>query len=296
MNLRPLLLNDLVGQEKAKERLRITIKSCKTTGEKFPHTLLFGPAGTGKTSIANIISNEMNYGIEFANGANLSSIKSLLPYLARVKNNGILFIDEIHRIPIKVAEFLYVAIEDYRIDIGKQNQMSINLPRFTFVGATTNSGLIPKPLYDRFVLKLHLELYSIDELVKIISSTADKMNMILDHGAKTIVAQSSRRTPRIANNRLEWLKHFSISKNISILTKDHIYDALNLEGVEVNGIDDNDKKYLSALKRHQPAGINTMVSSTNIAKDTIEQVIEPFLLSLNLIRKTPKGRILVSKV
>jgi len=254
--------------------------------------LLYGPPGTGKTTIARAIANELGYNIEIGNGAQINSIKKLLPYIMRIKENDILFIDEIHRLPIRVAEFLYVTIEEFRVDLGKEGEMSIDIPKFTFVGATTNAGLIPTPLFDRFIIKLPLDLYTTDELIELVDRNCDQMNLILTDEAKTIVAKSSRNTPRIANNRLAWIRHCSISRNISVMQEPDVLEALELEGVNKEGVDKVDLKYLKALKKHQPAGLNTLVSVTNIAKDTIEEVVEPFLLRNNLIKKTTKGRIL----
>ena len=292
MTLRPTRLKDIIGQSNAKTILQISINACNQTNEVFPHCLVFGPPGTGKSTIAQAMSNELSKKLHTANGANIRSVKALLPHLMRINQGDILFIDEIHRLPINVAEFLYVAIEEYRVDLGKENQMSITLPKFTFFGATTNAGSIPKPLFDRFILKLPLELYTIDELSEIISKNSIKLKLNITDSAIKLIAGSSRNTPRIANNRLIWIRHYAISNCIHIINEEHILKALSLEGVNKNGIDNNDIKYLNALKRHQPAGINTLCSLTNIARDTIEEVIEPFLLRNNLIKKTSKGRML----
>ena len=292
MNLRPTRLHDIIGQTNIKKRLNISIKACQTLNEPLPHLLFYGPSGTGKTTFAQAIANELNYPIEIGNGANIQSIKSLLPYLMRLKENSILFIDELHRLPIKVAELLYVCIEEFRVDIGNKDSVSIDLPKFTFIGATTNSGLIPKPLYDRFVLKFPLSLYSVSELEEIITANAKKSGVLLSPEAVNTIATSSRHTPRIANNRLKWIRHYGVSHGINIIKNQDILNALSLEGVNKDGIDNNDIKYLSVLKQHQPAGINTLSSLTNISRDTIEEVIEPFLLKLNKIKKTQKGRML----
>lgn len=290
--LRPQNLSSIVGQTNVKARLKICLESCLSSGLAFPHTLFFGPPGTGKTTLAQALSNELNVNIQIANGSNINSISKLLPYLTRLEEGSILFIDEIHRLNIKVFEFLYVVIEDLRIDLDDGKNCSIDLPNFTFVGGTTNAGLIPKPLYDRFVLKCALDLYSIEELTQIVDINCKKLGLQLSDDAKTIVATSSRNTPRIVNNRLVWIKHYAQYHNIQIVNKADILNALKLEGINQHGIDDNDRKYLSMLKHHQPVGLNSLVSLTNIDKDTIENVIEPFLINLELIKKTTKGRML----
>lgn len=292
MNLRPTLLDGIIGQTKVKNILNISLTACKKLNEQFPHSLFYGPPGTGKTTFAQAIANETKSKIEIGNGANIRSVKALLPYLMRINKGSILFIDEIHRLPINVSEFLYVAVEENRIDLGKDEKITIRIPEFTFIGATTNVGSIPKPLFDRFTLKLALELYSDDEMFQIVTKNANKMQMNITDEAKRIIATSSRNTPRIANHRLNWIRHYSVSKNISIIKESDVLTVLDLEGVNKNGINLNDKKYLEALKRLQPAGINTISSAIDIPKDTIENVIEPFLLSLRLIKRTSKGRIL----
>jgi len=286
------LLDGIVGQKKVKDILNISLTACRKLKEQFPHSLFYGPPGTGKTTFAQAIANETGSRIEIGNGANIRSVKSLLPYLMRISKGSILFIDEIHRLPINVSEFLYVAVEENRIDLGKENKITIHIPEFTFIGATTNVGSIPKPLFDRFTLKLSLELYSDIEMFDIVSRNAEKMKINITDSAKSIIAKSSRKTPRIANHRLNWARHYSVSKNIPIIKESDIINILDLEGVDKNGITINDKKYLEAVNRLQPAGIGTISSAIDIPKDTIENTIEPFLMSLRLIKKTTKGRIL----
>ena len=197
-SLRPKTLANIVGQKNGKERLQICIDSCKSTGEVFPHFLLYGSAGTGKSVICQAVGHDLDKNVVIGNGANISSIKKLLPYLMNIKEGDILFIDEVHRMPTAVIEFLIVVIEEFRVDLGEKGNMSLNIPPFVFCAATTNAGLIPKPLFDRFVLRIPLELYSVEELQQIVSNSADKLQISLANDAKELIAKTSRKTPHNA--------------------------------------------------------------------------------------------------
>ena len=208
--LRPNQLSDILGQKDVVEVLNISIKSAKSRNDCLAHTLFYGPPGTGKTTLANAISNEMGTSLQIANGANLRSIKNLLPYIMRVEDHSILFIDEIHRMTNIVEEFLYPVMEDFKVDMsmsGKEifgETLSIDIPRFTLMGATTEYGSLSKPLIDRFQHKHTLKLYNKVELQEIININSKKLNLKMSHQASNFVTKVSRGTPRIANAALEW--------------------------------------------------------------------------------------------
>jgi len=291
--LRPQLLKDVVGQDDIKQRLRISIDAALSRGEALPHTLADGAPGLGKTTLACAIANELGVGIQIANGANLRSVKSLLPYIARVKERDVLFIDEIHRCGIITQEFLYPIMEDFKCCIGEESKMSMELPKFTLIGATTEGGMLAAPLYDRFLLKYYLELYSVENLSRLVAMTARKLSVDISAPGCRQIAQASRGTPRIANSRLMWVRDYATSEGLQSVSDSVVQAAFALEGVDANGMDRNDRVYLQALRRAGSAmGLKSLVAATNISQDTIENTIEPFLLRQGLIRKTPKGRVL----
>jgi len=292
MNLRPTHLEHIIGQQKTIEAIQTNLKAVQKTGEVFPHMLLSGPAGTGKSLICEALANELNKPIEIANAANLSGFKGILPYVMRVRPHSILFVDEVHRLGPRLIDSLLTIIEQFRVDLGEDGNVSFPLPEFTFVAATTNKGKLPNTFIDRFVLKYTLKLYSDEELTEIVRGNIKKLEIKLSDGAIKLVVDSSRQTPRIANNRLLWIRNYSIAHSIPIVESQHVEKCLHIEDIDKNGFTYNDRKYLEELKKHQPAGINTMVAVTNIERDTIESVVEPFLLTSGIIKKTRKGRIL----
>lgn len=293
IDLRPTRFEDIIGQREVIERLEISVKAAIKRNEALPNVLLDGPPGVGKTTIATTLKNELSVDLQTANGANLRSIKALLPYLMRTTPKSIFFIDEIHRCTAIVQEFLYPILEDFRCDLGHDSQMTIELPEFTVVGATTEGGSLAAPLYDRFVFKYHLSLYKPDDLKILIGNSAKKLGLTITDEACQTIAKTSRGTPRIANARLKWARDFALSHDKSVLDNSIVMGALTLEGIGLDGMDANDRKYMEALRNALgPMGLKSLAAATSISVDTIEQTIEPFLIRQGLIKKTSKGRML----
>lgn len=298
--LRPTKLADILGQLQVREALDISICSAKHRRDCLEHTLFYGPPGTGKTTLANAIANDMETSIQVANGANLRSIKSIVPYIMRIESHGILFIDEIHRMTKIVEEFLYPIVEDFKVDMsigadkGDGEVISIDIPKFTLMGATTEFGSLSKPLIDRFKHKYTLKLYNKVDLLKIINSNTQKLELSMTEKAAEKIATMSRGTPRIANSNLEWLRDYQIAKKISTLSEKDIKDAMGLKGIDHEGLTEMDRKYLNILQNSpEPLGIETLCSLSNIDRNTVENIIEPLLLQRSKIAKTPKGRVAI---
>ena len=296
MNLRPTTLNDVIGQSKIKQRLRISINAAKQQQQSLPHLLFDGPPGLGKTTLARVVAHELGSSIQIANGSNLRSIKNVLPYLARLTANSVLFIDEIHRLTTLVCEFLYCVMEDFRMDLVTEGEaVSIDLPNFCLIGATTEAGSLPPPLVDRFAYKFHLGLYSNDELSELLLKNSRKIQVDLSKECAKILAGASKDTPRVANSLLKWIKDYTLGKNQQT-SPSLIKDALTLADIDPSGLDKNDKTYLRTLTEmdglNKPVGLLTLAAATSLNKDTITEQIEPFLLRRKLIKKTSKGRML----
>jgi Holliday junction DNA helicase RuvB len=289
--LRPTKLCDLIGQTEVIHRLKISIDAAKERGEALPHAILGGPPGIGKTSIALAMANELEVPIQVANGANVRSLKKLLPYLMRTTHKSILFIDEIHRCTKIVEEFLYPVMEDFTVCMDQDEDMSFELSPFTLIGATTNTGALSAPFRDRFVLKYNLELYSDLDLFLILKKSAISLGLKYDPNAFVRLAQASRGTPRVANAYLQWVRDFAGQKTI---TDAIVCEAMKMSGVEPDGLTKQDKMYMDVLKQYkrQPVGIKTISRTINISEETIEEQIEPFLLRKKMILKTGNGRIL----
>jgi len=294
MSLRPTKLDDIIGLGKVKERLSIAIESAKQRRDSLAHQLFMGPAGTGKTTLSQVIANELGVDVQIANGPNLRSIKALVPYIMRIEENSVLFIDEIHRLTTMTAEFLYTIMEDFRADLGKDSAMSIDVPRFTLIGATTDPGKLPKPLRDRFQNHYQLALYTDEELAKLIKANAEKLNLSINEDALLMVAEVSRGTPRVANSRLLWVRDVAFIKQWGQISRANVLEALDMEEIDEDGLNKQDRLYLEVLRKsYEPMGIKTLVSSTGIAEDTIQESIEPYLIKKLLIKKTPRGRVAV---
>lgn len=300
--LRPQRLADVVGQRKVVDRLQILIDAARLRKEPLGHLLLDGPPGLGKTTFATVIPKELGVDVQITSGPVLTAPKDLLPYLTNQPKGGILFIDEIHRLPPTVEEFIYPVMEDFRVDItlGEGlNARTINMPLepFTVIGATTRSGMLTAPLRDRFVNRLHLDFYTVEELQTIVTKNSGKLKAQIEDDAAYEIARRARGTPRIANNLLHWVRDFAIVKAKGHITLPVAQDALTMQEVDPLGLDEQDRKYLHTLIRvfaGGPAGIQAIAHSINLPTDTLEDEVEPFLLRLGFIQRTSRGRIITA--
>ena len=296
--LRPQRFSEMVGQRAVFERLSIAVDASRKRGETLGHILLDGPPGLGKTTFATCIPKELGTTLQIASGAALAAPKDLLPYLTNCAEGSVLFVDEIHRMPIAVEEFLYPAMEDFRIDITLGDGVSartINMPLrpFTLVGATTRPGLLSAPLRDRFVMREHLDFYSREDLAEIVRRSAVKLDMPMDDATADEIAQRSRGTPRLANNRLRWIRDFSTSRAEGSIDVQIARTALEMQGIDELGLDGFDRRYLETIQRvfaGGPVGIEAIAHTMSSATDTLEDDVEPFLLRCELVVRTPRGR------
>ena len=289
--IRPASFDDVVGQEDAIHRLRIMTSGCKSSGQVMPHVLIDGPPGLGKTTIASAIANEIGTNLYTVNAASVRSPKNIIPYLMGMEPRSILFIDEIHRLPKLVEEFLYPVMEDFRIDMLVQNKPdSIDIPVFTMVGATTSGGSLSQPFYDRFTVKEHLSFYEESVLAKLAGSNAEKMGLNLTEDEAYQIARRSKGTPRILNARLQWYKNY-VSYYPAERDMNTIFSS---QGIDENGFDCNDVTYIDLLKKNRctPLGLKSIAGMTGIAMETIENSIEPYMVRMGYVVRTQKGRIL----
>jgi Holliday junction DNA helicase RuvB len=296
--LRPQRMGDMVGQRDVYERLKIAIDAAQKRKEPLGHILLDGPPGLGKTTFATVLPVEMGTSLQMASGAALAAPKDLLPYLTNLEEGSVLFIDEIHRLPKAVEEFMYPAMEDFRIDIvlGEGiNARTINMPlkRFTLIGATTRSGMLSAPLRDRFVIREHLDFYTVAELSEIIRRNSERLKSAITPEATHEIATRSRGTPRVANNRLRWVRDYATSKADGRVSLEIAQAALDMEGVDPRGLDRQDRRYLETIIRvfhGGPAGLEAIAHTMNVAPDTLVDEVEPYLLRSELVIRTPRGR------
>lgn len=297
IDLRPKKLNEFVGKEKMKEILQAMINGAKQRNDPLEHMIFYGGAGLGKTTLANIVANEL--GVEITTTVGNMINQSITATLTNLKPKSILFIDEIHRIEDIYQELLYSAMEDFKtfIAIGKGNSkrtIEFSLLPFTLIGATTNMGLLSKPLRDRCGMTFELDLYSLEEIIKIIIRNLNILNIKVEDNAISEIAKRSRFTPRIANNLLKRIRDFSSPPNV--LTVDQVKEIFSKLEIDEMGLDVNDKRILKALANiDEPMGINNIASSTNIDVKTIEEVYEPYLLQQGIIARTLRGRMITEK-
>ncbi len=297
--LRPKTMDEYVGQEKVKENLKVYISAAKKRNEALDHVLLYGPPGLGKTTLAAIIANEMGTSFKQTSGPAIEKPSDLASILTNLNENDVLFIDEIHRLNTSVEEILYPAMEDHALDfvIGKgpsARSMRISLPNFTLVGATTKAGLISSPLRDRFGVLCKLELYTNQELQKIVDRSAGILNAKIDKESSELIASRCRGTPRIANRLLKRVRDFADVFGEGKITKDITIHALGKMDIDEIGLDAVDRKMLKVMIetfKGKPVGLDTLGAVTGEEPDTIEDVYEPYLLQIGFIARTPRGRI-----
>lgn len=297
-SLRPKLLSDYIGQEKAKGNLEVFMNAAKMRGEPLDHVLLFGSPGLGKTSLAMVIANEMKVNMRITSGPAIEKPGDLVALLTNLNEGDILFMDEIHRLNRAYEEILYPAMEDYSIDliIGKgpsANSIHLDLPHFTLIGATTRSGMLTAPLRDRFGVTLRLELYTKEELKKIIKRSAEILNVAIAEEGAAEIASRSRGTPRIANRMLRRVRDFAQVKGNGVITKEIADKALSDMEVDKLGLDSLDRKMLRAIIDYYnggPVGLETLAATINEDSVTLEDVYEPYLLQIGMITRTPRGR------
>lgn len=296
--LRPRKLSEVIGQQAIVQRLGIVLNACRKLKEPLSHILFDGPPGLGKTTFATVLPNELGTTIQMTSGPALSKPSDLLPFLTNATDGSVLFIDEIHRMPRVVEEFIYPAMEDFRVDIVlgegiNARTMSLPLKRFTLIGATTRSGMLSGPMRDRFKMQEHLEFYSIDELARIVTVNARKLNTPIAPDAAVELARRSRGTPRVANARLWWARNFAASEADGQVTLEVASAALAMAEVDSLGLDKQDRRYLETLIDvfdGGPTGVEALAATMNVPGDTLSEEIEPYLLREKLIVRTPRGR------
>ena len=301
--LRPLYLQDFLGQEKLKENLAIFISSAKNRGDTLDHALFYGPPGLGKTTLAQIVAHEMGVGFKGTAGPIISKSGDLAAILTNLQAGDVLFVDEIHRLNKNVEEVLYSAMEDFKLDIiiGEgvgARAIKIDLPKFTLVGATTRIGLISNPLRDRFGILTRINFYSEDELRQIVLRDAKILGIkIADDGAFEI-ARRSRGTPRIAIRLLKRVRDFAAAENALIITQKLADISLQRLEIDRAGLDSSDYRYLNFIAKNYrggPVGVDTIAAAISEERDTVEDAIEPFLIQKGFIEKTPRGRVLTAE-
>ncbi|MGI9497765.1 MAG: Holliday junction branch migration DNA helicase RuvB [Mariniblastus sp.] len=302
-SLRPSRMADMVGQRDVIARLQIAIEAARQRSDVLGHVLFDGPPGLGKTTFAHCIPLEMEVPVDFLSGPSLKAPKDLVPSLTNLQAKQVLFIDEIHRIPKSVEEYLYTAMEDFRIDLilGEginARTHNMKLQPFTLIGATTRAGMLTGPLRDRFQIREHLEFYDDDDLTEIVRRNASKLNIGISDDAASEVALRSRSTPRVANNRLRWVRDFAQSRAAGEITVEVARAALQMAEIDTLGLDRQDRRYLDTLIRvcmGGPTGIGTIAATMNTVSDTLADEVEPFLLRSELILRTPRGRVATAK-
>ena len=301
--IRPDSFDEYIGQTDVKENIKVFVKAAKLRGTNLDHVLLYGPPGLGKTTLAHIIANELGTNIKTASGPTIEKSGDLAAILSTLEPNDVLFIDEIHRIPIYIEEILYSAMEDFKLDIiiggeGQSRSIKIDLPPFTLIGATTRSGDLSAPLRDRFGIMCKLEFYNDDELAEIVKRSARVLDLEIEEDAAHEIAIRSRKTPRIANRLLKRVGDFALVEGNGVITLELVKKSLTRLKINESGLDIADVQYLmSIIEKFNggPVGIESIASSIGEEATTIEDVIEPFLLQEGYVKRTSRGRIITEK-
>ena len=301
--LRPPSFDDFVGQKKTLERLKIMTGAAKKRGTPLSHILLSGPPGLGKTSLSFILGAEMEKKVHITSGPVVEKAGDLAGMLTNLEEGDILFIDEIHRIPKTVEEYLYSAMEDYRIDImidtgPNARSVRLNIPQFTLIGATTRSGLLTAPLRSRFTLQTRLDYYSHEDLHSIVNRTCRILDIPIDDDAALEIAKRSRGTPRILNNLISFVRDFAEERGDGKITKAIAQSALELLEIDSYGLDEMDKRILKAIAtayKGGPVGLSTLAVAVGEETDTLEEVHEPYLIQNGFLQRTPQGRIITAE-
>lgn len=301
-SLRPNLLNEFIGQEQIKSNLQVFITAAKNRNESLDHTLFYGPPGLGKTSLAHIIAKEMGVNFKATSGPTLSKAADLAAILTNLQENDVLFIDEIHRLNTNIEEILYPAMEDFSLDIiigegPAARSVRIDLPRFTLIGATTRLGLISNPLRDRFGIPLRLNFYNNNELTLVIKRAARLLVADISEDGAQEIAKRSRGTPRIALRLLKRIRDFASVDNKKQITAQVADNALGRLEVDKSGLDSNDYRYLKFILDNYnggPVGVETIAAALSEQRDAIEEAIEPYLIQIGFLQRTPRGRIITN--
>jgi len=299
MTLRPSLFSDFTGQPKVKERLQIAVEAAKQRGESLDHILLSGPPGLGKTTIANILAKAMGANVKATSGPTIEKASDLAGLLTNLEEGDVLFIDEIHRLQKTIEEYLYPAMEDFKLDIiidqgPNARSVRLNLPRFTLIGATTRSGLLTAPLLTRFGMRERLDYYCAADLDKIVLRSANLLNVEIDPEGAHEIARRSRGTPRIVNNLLRRVRDYAQVRHDGRITKDVADKALAMLEIDENGLDEMDKRILEAVIVKfggGPVGVNSLAVAVGEEPDTIEEVYEPYLIMEGYLNRTSQGRV-----